>query len=218
MVETNHPICHLLTLVTRHPTVIRRLQIQTLVNELCNSFSRLIPVQLHQCIRLSIAAPCQFQTSAVIVGMGIICTGKCMTAAAHTVSVFQKRRAFCFLFVIKVETVRCQSAIRIRPAACKESIDLIFRDKNFLLIPLKALSCLIRLERESKLLKLFRYFVRAIELHPHHAFIFGIGFCQPQKTFVQVSQKFRLVKHLCKAFCKFRVSTGENRRIGKDHL
>ena len=178
MVETNHPICHLLTLVTRHPAVIRRLQIQTLVNELCNSFSRLIPVQLHQCIRLSIATPCQFQTSAVIVGMGIICTGKCMTAAANAVSVFQKRRAFCFLFVIKEETVRCQSAIRIRPAACKESIDLIFRDKNFLLIPLKALSCLIRLERESKLLKLFRYFVRAIELHPHHTFIFGVGFCQ----------------------------------------
>ena len=141
-----------------------------------------------------------------------------MTAAAHTVSVFQKCRAFCFLCMGKEETVRCQPAIRIRPAACKESIDLIFRDKDFLLIPLKALSCLIRLEREGKLLKLFGYFVRAIERHPHHAFIFGVGFCQSQKTFVQVSQKFRLVNQLCKSFCKFRVSTGEDGRIGKDHL
>ena len=141
-----------------------------------------------------------------------------MTAATHTVSVFQKRRAFCFLRMGKEETVRCQPAIRIRPAACKESIDLIVRDKDFLLIPLKALSCLIRLEREGKLLKLFRHLIRAIKLHPHHAFIFGVSFCQSQKTFVQVSQKFRLVKQLCKAFCKFRVSAGEDGGIGKDHF
>ena len=47
---------------------------------------------------------------------------------------------------------------------------------------------------------------------------FGVGFCQSQKTFVQVSQKFRLVNQLCKSFCKFRVSAGEDGRIGKDHL
>ena len=178
VIKADYSICHLLTLIIRHPAVIRRLQIQTLVNEPCNSFSRLIPFQLYKCIRLSIDAPCQFKTSAVIAGMGIICTGKCMTAAAHTVSVFQKCRAFCFLRMGKEETVRCQSAIRIRPAACKKSIDLIVRDKDFLRIPLKALSCLIGLIREGELLKSFRHLIRAVELHPHHTFIFGVGFCQ----------------------------------------
>lgn len=47
---------------------------------------------------------------------------------------FDECRAFCFLRMGKEETVRCQSAIRIRPAACKKSIDLIFRDKDFLRI------------------------------------------------------------------------------------
>ena len=132
--------------------------------------------------------------------------------------VFQEVCPLFLILMIQEERIDCQPAIRIRPAACKKSIDLIIRDKNFLLIPLKALSCLIRLKRESKLLKLFRYLIRAVELHPHHTFIFGVGFCQSQKTFVQVSQKFRLVKQLCKAFCKFRVSAGEDGRIGKDHF
>lgn len=91
---------------------------------------------------------------------------------------FDECRAFCFLRMGKEETVRCQSAIRIRPAACKKSIDLIFRDKDFLRIPLKALSCLIGLIREGELLKSFRHLIRAVELHPHHTFIFGVGFCQ----------------------------------------
>ena len=218
VIESHHPHCHPLALISRHPGVVCRLQILTVTDQLVDPACGLIPVQMNACIRVPVWATLQRNAPAIVIFVGIVCPAECMAAAADSVMVFQEVCPLFLILMIQEERIDCQPAIRIRPAACKESIDLIFRDKDFLLIPLKALSCLIRLEREGKLLKLFGYFVRAIERHPHHAFIFGVGFCQSQKTFVQVSQKFRLVNQLCKSFCKFRVSAGEDGRIGKDHL
>ena len=101
-----------------------------------------------------------------------------MAAAADSVMIFQEASPLFFVLMIQEKRIDCQPTVRIIAAPCEVSIDFIFRDELFILIPVKAISCGKILIRLCKLLEQSRNLIRLIKVHPHQVFIFDVGFSQ----------------------------------------
>ena len=54
VIESHHPHCHPLALISRHPGVVCRLQILTVTDKLVDPACGLIPVQMNACIRVPV--------------------------------------------------------------------------------------------------------------------------------------------------------------------
>ena len=101
-----------------------------------------------------------------------------MAAAADPVMLFQEVSPFFFVLMIQEERIDCQPTVRIIASPREISIDFIFRDKSFVLIPVKAIPRRVVLIGFCKLLEQSCHFIRLIKVHPHQVFIFGVGFSQ----------------------------------------
>ena len=186
MVEIYHPHCHLLLLISRHPGVVCRLQILTVTDKLVDSACGLIPVQMNACIRVPVWATLQRNAPAIVIFVGIVCPAECMAAAADSIMVFQEISPLFFILMIQKERIDCQPTIRVIASPREISIDFIFRDESFILIPVKAIPRGVVLIRLCKLLEQSCHFIRLIKVHPHQVFIFGIGFPQRRQSLVEV--------------------------------
>ena len=178
VIESHHPHCHPLALISRHPGVVCRLQILTVTDKLVDSACGLIPVQMNACIRVPVWAALQRNAPAIVIFVRIVCPAECMAAAADPVMLFQEVSPFFFVLMIQKERIDCQPTIRVIASPREISIDFIFRDESFVLIPVKAIPRRVVLIRFCKLLEQSRYFIRLIKVHPHQVFIFGVGFPQ----------------------------------------
>ena len=101
-----------------------------------------------------------------------------MAAATDSVMVFKEVSPLFFVLMIQEKRIDCQPTVRIIAAPRKISIDFIFRDESFVLIPVKTIPRRVVLIGFRKLLEQSRYFIRLIKVHPHQVFIFGVGFPQ----------------------------------------
>ena len=178
MVEGHHPHCHPFLFIDRHSGIIRRLQILTVTDKLVDPTCGLIPVQMNACIRVPVWATLQSNAPAIVIFVRIICPAECMAAAADSVMVFQEVSPFFFVLMIQEKRIDCQPTVRIIAAPCEVSIDFIFRDESFVLVPVKTILRRVVLIRLCKLLEQSRNLIRLIKVHPHQVFIFGIGFPQ----------------------------------------
>ena len=178
VIESHHPHCHPLALISRHPGVVCRFQILTITDKPVNSACSLIPVQMNTCIRVPVCAAFQSNASAIVIFVGIVCPAECMAAAADPVMVFQEFSPFFFVLMIQEERIDCQPTVRIIAASCEISVYFIFRDELLILIPVKAIPRRVVLIRLCKLLEQSCHFIRLIKVHPHQVFIFGVGFPQ----------------------------------------
>ena len=107
-----------------------------------------------------------------------------MAAAADPVMLFQEVSPFFFVLMIQKERIDCQPTIRVIASPREISIDFIFRDESFVLIPVKAIPRRVVLIRLCKLLGQSCHFIRLIKVHPHQVFIFGVGFPQRRQSLV----------------------------------
>ena len=178
VIETHHPHCHPLALISRHPGVVCRLQILTVTDQLVDSACGLIPVQMNACIRVPVWPALQINAPAIVIFVRIVCPAECMAAAADPVMLFQEVSPFFFVLMIQEERIDCQPTVRIIASPREISIDFIFRDKSFVLIPVKAIPRRVVLIGFCKLLEQSCHFIRLIKVHPHQVFIFGVGFSQ----------------------------------------
>lgn len=133
-----------------------------------------------------------------------------MAAAADPVMLFQEVSPFFFVLMIQKERIDCQPTIRVIASPREISIDFIFRDESFVLIPVKAIPRRVVLIRLCKLLKQSCHFIRLIKVHPHQIFIFGIGFPQRRQSLVEVSQKICIIQQACQPVRQFRETAPED--------
>ena len=116
-----------------------------------------------------------------------------MAAAADPVMLFQEVSPFFFVRMIQKERIDCQPTIRVTASPREISIDFIFRDKSFVLIPVKAIPRRVVLIRFCKLLEQSCHFIRLIKVHPHQVFIFGIGLPKRGQSLIEIGQKIRII-------------------------
>ena len=76
-----------------------------------------------------------------------------MAAAADPVMLFQEVSPFFFVLMIQKERIDCQPTIRVIASPREISIDFIFRDESFVLIPVKAIPRRVVLIRFCKLVE-----------------------------------------------------------------
>ena len=130
--------------------------------------------------------------------------------------VFQEVSPFFFVLMIQEKRIDCQPTVRIIAAPCEISIDFIFRDESFVLVPVKTISRRVVLIRLCKLLEQSRHLIRLIKVHPHQVFIFGIGFPQCGQSFIEICQKSCIVQQACQPVRQFRETAPEDFCIPKN--
>ena len=139
-----------------------------------------------------------------------------MAAAADSVMLFQEVSPFFFVLMIQKERIDCQPTIRVIASPREISIDFIFRDESFVLIPVKAIPRRVVLIRFCKLVEQRRHLIRLIKVHPHQVFIFGIGFSQRGQSLIEIGQKSCIVQQACQPVRQFRETAPEDFYILKD--
>ena len=133
-----------------------------------------------------------------------------MAAAADPVMVFQEISPLFFVRMIQKKRTDCQPTVRIIATPCEVSIDFIFRDESFVLIPVKAISRRVVLIGFRKLLEQYRDLIRLIKVHPHQVFIFGIGFSQRGQSLIEIGQKIRIIQQARQPVRQFRKTAPED--------
>ena len=133
-----------------------------------------------------------------------------MAAATDSVMVFQEVCPLFLVLMIQEERIDCQPTIRIIAAPRKISIDFIFRDESFVLVPVKTISRRVVLIRLCKLLEQNRHLIRLIKVHPHQVFIFDVGFSQRGQSLIEIGQKIRIIQQACQPVCQFRETAPED--------
>ena len=139
-----------------------------------------------------------------------------MAAAADSIMVFQEISPLFFILIIQKERIDCQPTIRVIASPREISIDFIFRDESFVLIPVKTIPRRVVLIGFRKLLEQSRYFIRLIKVHPHQVFIFGIGFPQRGQSLVEIGQKIRIIQQARQSVSQFRETAPKDFCILKD--
>ena len=216
VIEAHHPHCHLFPFIDRHPGVIRRFQVLTVTDKPVDPACGLIPVQMNVGIRVPVWAALQSNASAIVIFVRIVCPTECMAAATDSVMVFQEVSPLFFVLMIQEKRIDCQPTVRIIAAPRKISIDFIFRDESFVLIPVKTIPRRVVLIGFRKLLEQSRYFIRLIKVHPHQVFIFDVGFSQRGQSLIEIGQKIRIIQQACQPVCQFRETAPEDFYILKD--
>ena len=139
--------------------------------------------------------------------MGIVRAGQSMAGAACAELLFNKIRSLLVILMVEKEGIRCQSAVGIRSATCKISVDLILRNEHFMLIPFKTVSCFKGNGLFRKLLKLSKHPIRCIVFEAHDRRIFFIRCCKSLQPVNKVKHILLLRKILLNSLGSIWVST-----------